>query len=66
MLSNIRYIQAGKNSGAIDHLGNLYIWGTTSLGVFQSPKNLSKDYNLNEIKSLAIGNTFTVAIDKTE
>ncbi|CDW83932.1 UNKNOWN [Stylonychia lemnae] len=63
-LSNIKKIQAGGYSSALNHQGQLYLWGQTSFGSLSSPLCITQMNVQILFKSISVGDEFGVAIDQ--
>ena len=60
----MKYIAAGSFSASISKdRGELFIWGTGVFGKFVLPKIVYMSNN-EEIKSISIGNQFSIALSK--
>jgi hypothetical protein len=59
-LSGIRKISGGSHSGAINNENELFIWGNVYFDRFAIPVNISKEYQLQNIKNVKIGKTFGI------
>eukprot|EP00347_Sterkiella_histriomuscorum_P019039 403343200 len=62
-LQNIKSIETGIFSAAINQKGQLFIWGQTVLGQFQSPLDFTETNNIHQIRKVSIGMNIGIATD---